>query len=47
MPMSARYPVAKNIVAAEVADCCEIHIHYAIGIAEPTYIMIETFGTEK
>ncbi|WP_334469137.1 methionine adenosyltransferase [Arsenophonus sp. PmNCSU2021_1] len=43
---AARY-VAKNIVAAGVADRCEIQISYAIGIAEPTSIMIETFGTEK
>ena len=43
---AARY-VAKNIVAAGLADCCEIQISYAIGIAEPTSIMIETFGTEK
>ncbi|QLK87635.1 methionine adenosyltransferase [Arsenophonus endosymbiont of Aphis craccivora] len=42
----ARY-VAKNIVAAGLADRCEIQISYAIGIAEPTSIMIETFGTEK
>ncbi|MGP1924993.1 MAG: methionine adenosyltransferase [Arsenophonus sp. NEOnobi-MAG3] len=43
---AARY-VAKNIVAAGLADRCEIQISYAIGIAEPTSIMIETFGTEK
>ncbi|MDT9587480.1 MAG: methionine adenosyltransferase [Candidatus Arsenophonus melophagi] len=43
---AARY-VAKNIVAAKLADRCEIQISYAIGIAEPTSIMIETFGTEK
>ncbi|MFP3019580.1 MAG: methionine adenosyltransferase [Arsenophonus sp.] len=43
---AARY-IAKNIVAAELADRCEIQISYAIGIAEPTSIMIETFGTEK
>ncbi|MFP3014641.1 MAG: methionine adenosyltransferase [Arsenophonus sp.] len=43
---AARY-VAKNIVAAELADRCEIQISYAIGIAKPTSIMIETFGTEK
>ncbi|MGP1931186.1 MAG: methionine adenosyltransferase [Arsenophonus sp. ET-DL12-MAG3] len=43
---AARY-VAKNIVAAELADRCEIQISYAIGIAEPISIMIETFGTEK
>lgn len=43
---AARY-VAKNIVAAGMADRCEIQLSYAIGIAEPTSIMIETFGTEK
>lgn len=43
---AARY-VAKNIVAAGLADRCEIQLSYAIGIAEPTSIMIETFGTEK
>jgi S-adenosylmethionine synthetase len=39
--------VAKNIVAAGLADKCEIQISYAIGIAEPTSISIETFGTGK
>ncbi|MGK2946118.1 MAG: methionine adenosyltransferase [Candidatus Malihini olakiniferum] len=43
---AARY-VAKNIVAAALADRCEIQVSYAIGIAEPTSLMIETFGTEK
>ena len=43
---AARY-VAKNIVAAGLADRCEIQLSYAIGIAEPTSIMIETFGTGK
>lgn len=43
---AARY-VAKNIVAAGLADRCEIQLSYAIGIAEPTSIMLETFGTEK
>jgi S-adenosylmethionine synthetase len=43
---AARY-VAKNIVAAGLADRCEIQISYAIGVAEPTSIMIETFGSEK
>lgn len=43
---AARY-VAKNIVAAGVADRCEIQVSYAIGIAEPTAINIETFGTAK
>ena len=42
----ARY-VAKNIVAAELAERCEIQISYAIGIAEPTSVSIETFGTGK
>ena len=43
---AARY-VAKNIVAAGLADRCEIQISYAIGVAEPTSISIETFGTGK
>ncbi|TWX46565.1 methionine adenosyltransferase [Colwellia hornerae] len=43
---AGRY-VAKNIVAAGLADRCEIQISYAIGIAEPTSISIETFGTGK
>lgn len=42
----ARY-IAKNIVAAGLADQCEIQISYVIGISEPTSISIETFGTEK
>ncbi len=42
----ARY-IAKNIVAAELADKCEIQIAYAIGVAHPVSIMIDTFGTEK
>ncbi len=43
---AARY-VAKNIVAAGLADRCEIQISYAIGVAEPTSISVETFGTAK
>jgi len=43
---AARY-VAKNIVAAELAERCEIQISYAIGVAEPTSISIETYGTAK
>jgi S-adenosylmethionine synthetase len=43
---AARY-VAKNIVAAELAERCEIQVSYAIGVAEPTSIAVETFGTEK
>ena len=43
---AGRY-VAKNIVAAGLADRCEIQVSYAIGVAEPTSIMIETFGTGK
>ncbi|WP_428353082.1 methionine adenosyltransferase [Methyloprofundus sp.] len=39
--------VAKNIVAAELAERCEIQVSYAIGIAEPTSISIDTFGTGK
>lgn len=43
---AARY-VAKNIVAAELADKCEIQLSYAIGVARPTSIMVDTFGTGK
>lgn len=43
---AARY-VAKNIVAAGIADRCEIQVSYAIGIAEPTAIYVDTFGTGK
>jgi S-adenosylmethionine synthetase len=39
--------VAKNIVAAGLADRCEIQVSYAIGVAEPTSISIDTFGTAK
>ena len=39
--------VAKNIVAADIADRCELQLSYAIGVAEPTSISIETFGTGK
>ena len=43
---AARY-VAKNIVAAGLADKCELQVSYAIGVAEPTSISVETFGTGK
>lgn len=43
---AARY-VAKNIVAAGIADRCELQVSYAIGVAEPTSISVETFGTGK
>jgi S-adenosylmethionine synthetase len=43
---AARY-VAKNLVAAGLCDRCEIQLSYAIGVAEPTSIMIDTFGTGK
>lgn len=43
---AGRY-VAKNIVAAGLADKCEIQVSYAIGVAEPTSISVETFGTGK
>lgn len=43
---AGRY-VAKNIVAAGLADRCEIQVSYAIGVAEPTSISLETFGTAK
>ncbi len=43
---AARY-VAKNIVAAGLADRCELQIAYAIGVAEPVSVAVETFGTGK
>ncbi len=43
---AARY-VAKNVVAAGLADKCEIQLSYAIGVAEPTSVQVETFGTGK
>ena len=43
---AARY-VAKNIVAAGLADKCEIQLSYAIGVAQPTSVMVATFGTGK
>src|SRR3954469_24633827 len=43
---AARY-VAKNLVAAALADRCEVQISYAIGVAEPTSVMVETFGTGR
>ena len=39
--------MAKNIVAAGIADRCEIQVSYAIGVSEPTSISINTFGTGK
>ena len=42
----ARY-IAKNIVAAELADICELQLSYAIGVAEPTSVFVETEGTAK
>ncbi len=50
MDRSAAYAgryVAKNIVAAGLADRCEIQVSYAIGVAEPTSISVQTFGTGK
>ena len=43
---AGRY-VAKNVVAAGLADKCEIQVSYAIGVAEPTSISVQTFGTGK
>ena len=43
---AARY-VAKNIVAAGLAAKCEIQLSYAIGVAQPTSVMVDTFGTGK
>jgi S-adenosylmethionine synthetase len=42
----ARY-IAKNIVAAELADRCEVQLAYAIGVAEPVSVFVEAFGTSK
>ncbi len=42
----ARY-IAKNIVAQGLADCCEVQLSYAIGLADPMALRIDTFGTEK
>jgi S-adenosylmethionine synthetase len=39
--------VAKNVVAAGLADRCEIELAYAIGVAHPLSVLVETFGTEK
>jgi S-adenosylmethionine synthetase len=43
---AARY-VAKNVVAAELADRCEVNVAYAIGVARPVSIAVRTFGTER
>ena len=43
---AARY-VAKNVVAAGLADRCEVQVAYAIGVARPVSVYVETFGTEK
>ena len=43
---AARY-VAKNVVAAGLADRCEVQVAYAIGVAHPVQVLVETFGTEK
>jgi S-adenosylmethionine synthetase len=42
----ARY-IAKNIVAAGLADRCEVQLAYAIGVAEPVSVLVDTFGTGK
>jgi S-adenosylmethionine synthetase len=42
----ARY-IAKNVVAAELADCCEVQLAYAIGVAQPVSLSVTTFGTGK
>jgi S-adenosylmethionine synthetase len=39
--------VAKNVVAAGLAERCELQVAYAIGVAHPVSVMVETFGTEK
>src|SRR5205823_14001899 len=43
---AARY-VAKNVVAAGLADRCQLQVAYAIGVAHPFSVLVETFGTEK
>jgi S-adenosylmethionine synthetase len=43
---AVRY-VAKNVVAAGLADKCEVQVAYAIGVAHPVSVMVETFGTER
>ena len=43
---AARY-AAKNVVAAGLADKCEVQLSYAIGVAQPTSVMVDTFGTGK
>jgi len=43
---AARY-VAKNVVAAGLADRAEVQVAYAIGVSQPVSVMVETFGTEK
>jgi S-adenosylmethionine synthetase len=42
----ARY-IAKNVVAAGLADRCEVQLSYAIGVAEPTSVLVDCFGTAK
>lgn len=42
----ARY-IAKNVVAAGLADRCEVQLSYAIGVAQPVSVLVDTFGTEK
>ncbi len=39
--------MAKNVVAAGLADRCEVQVAYAIGVAHPVSVMVETFGTER
>ena len=45
-PLAARY-VAKNVVAAGLADCCQLQVAYAIGVPQPVSVMVQTFGTGK
>jgi S-adenosylmethionine synthetase len=42
----ARY-IAKNMVAAGLADCCQVSLAYAIGVAQPVMVQVDTFGTGK
>ena len=39
--------IAKNVVAADLADRCEVQLAYAIGVADPVSVLVETFGTAK
>ena len=42
-----RPDIAKNMVAAGLADCCQVSLAYAIGVAQPVMVQVDTFGTGK